>query len=124
MAKDAPHSENTREMPFDLEQALGYMDGDRTLFQELVGVFLEESVKQLKEIKEAIARGDCHLVERTSHSIKGSLSTFAAKRATEAARTLEFLGRDGKIEEFPQAMKNLEHELSLLREALIKVSST
>jgi two-component system, sensor histidine kinase and response regulator len=110
----------TREEPFDLEAALAYMDGDTSLFQELVKVFVEESAKQLKEIHTGTVSGNAKLVERAAHSIKGSASTFAAKRTVEAARHLEFLGREGKFAEFADAVTGLESELEQLKTALIK----
>lgn len=115
-------ADGLKDAPFDLEQALNYMDGDRELFLELVSVFMEESERQLNEIHSGIASGDAKVVERAAHSIKGSLSTFAAARATEAARTLEFLGRDGNLAEFPAAMAALEKEIALVKDALLKVS--
>lgn len=110
----------TPEEPFDIEAALAYMDGDKDLFQELVKVFVEESANQIREIRAGMKSGDLKLVERAAHSIKGSASTFAGKRTAEAARNLEFLGRDGKASEFPEALAVLESEIELLRAALLK----
>lgn len=113
----------TQEEPFDLEAALTYMDGDRELFQELVTVFVEESVNQIRDIHKGMENADAKLVERAAHSIKGSASTFAAKRTAEAARQLEVLGRDEKFSEFQGALTHLEGELELLRAALLKVAA-
>ena len=112
----------TPEEPFDLDAALAYMDGDKALFHELVIVFLEESTNQINQARAGIANGDAKLVERSAHSIKGSASTFAAKRSAEAARHVEVLGREGKFAEFPPALAVLEGELELLRAALLAAS--
>jgi two-component system, sensor histidine kinase and response regulator len=110
----------TQEEPFDLDAVLAYMGGDKTLFDELVKIFLQESRNQLGEIHTGMEQGVAKLVERAAHSIKGSTSTFAAKRASEAARHLETLGREGKVAEFPSAVALLEHELEILSAALVK----
>lgn len=112
----------TPEEPFDLDAALAYMDGDKALFNELVKVFVEESTNQVNQARAGIANGDAKLVERSAHSIKGSASTFAAKRSTEAARHLEILGREGKFTEFLPALAVLEGELELLNAALTAAS--
>jgi len=112
----------TQEEPFDLEAALTYMDSDKALFQELVTVFLEESANQIRDIHKGIVNADAKLVERAAHSIKGSASTFAAKRTAEAARQLEILGREGKFTEFPSAALVLEGQLELLKAALAKAA--
>ena len=104
---------------FNLEQALIHMGGDHELFQELVFVFLEESSRQIDEIRAASTERNARIVERAAHSIKGSVGTFAAKRAMEAARALEHLGREEKIASFPQAISALEEELDLLKDALL-----
>jgi two-component system, sensor histidine kinase and response regulator len=109
----------TQEEPFDLDAVLTYLDGDKALFDELVQVFLKESRNQLIEIQAGIEKGDAKLVERAAHSIKGSTGTFSAKRASEVARHLEALGREGRLAEFPAAAAALEHELELLFAALI-----
>ena len=106
------------EEPFDLDAALAYMDGDKALFHELVNLFVEESTNQINQVRAGIANGDAKLVERSAHSIKGSASTFAAKRSAEAARHVEVLGREGKFAELPPALAVLEAELELLKAAL------
>jgi HPt (histidine-containing phosphotransfer) domain-containing protein len=111
----------SQEELFDLDAVLAdYMDGDKSLFDELAKVFVEELRCQLKDIYTGIETGDSKLVERAAHSIKGSASTFVAKRACEAAQHLEALGQEGSIAEFPPAAAILEHELELLCAALTK----
>jgi HPt (histidine-containing phosphotransfer) domain-containing protein len=55
---------------------------------------------------------------RTAHGLKGSVSTFGAQAAMEAARTLEDMGRAQQLAELRQVLNTLELALAALRPEL------
>ena len=63
-------------------------------------------------------RGDGKALERAAHKLKGSMGSFGAARAAEAALRLEIMGRDGEFAQVEEAGADLEHEVARLREAL------
>ncbi len=102
----------------DREVALARVGGDAELLREIAMLFVEDYPKVLDELRDAIARGDAERVERTAHGLKGSVSTFGARPAMEAARTLEALGRARQFEEIRQVLTTLELALAALRPEL------
>ena len=112
---------NEKPSAFDLEDALEKVGGDMEIFREIIEVFLESYPDQLREIRRAIDDRDPGLVERTSHTLKGSVGTFAAKKAYETALRLEIIGREGRLEEAPREYSKLEQELNELDAALKEI---
>jgi PAS domain S-box-containing protein len=94
----------------DMSKAMEIVGGNRELFQEIAGMFLESLPAHIAEIKEGIARGDAHALERSAHSLKGSVGNFGARPAFDAAYNLEKIGREGKMGEALEALSRLEEE--------------
>jgi len=51
-------------------------------------------------------------VERTAHTLKGSVGNFGARSAVQAAQRLEAMARDRDLNEAPQAVILLESEIN------------
>jgi HPt (histidine-containing phosphotransfer) domain-containing protein len=102
----------------DWEAALERVGGDEELFREIIGIFLEEYPSLVDSIRDAVRKQDAHALERSAHSLKGSVSNFGAPSATQAAFELEVMGRKGEIHSAPAIFERLEHELVTLHHAL------
>jgi HPt (histidine-containing phosphotransfer) domain-containing protein len=94
------------------------LDNDKQLLKEVIGVFLVNCPGKLKELKAAVTARNLHRIMSASHSLCGSVSTFGAEAAVEAARKLESMGRQGKVEGVDDEFAMLEHQLVLVRSAL------
>ena len=105
---------------FDLATALSRLDGDEALFCDLAATFCSEAPKLIRAVQEALSRNDCQGLARSSHSIRGSASTFAAKRATESAATLESLAGAGDLSKAEESFETLSAQVEILRQALEK----
>jgi HPt (histidine-containing phosphotransfer) domain-containing protein len=103
---------------FDKTKAIENLGGDMDLLKEIIGIFLEDYPNQMKQIREGILAGDAEAVEHAAHSMKGSVSNFAAKRAYDAAYRLEVLGREGNLGEANEALGDLEKEIEGLKDGL------
>ena len=77
----------------DESLALSRVGGDVDLLKEVIELFLDDYPSTLEKIKSAVAASDASALEHSAHSLKGSVSTFGASRAFEAAFTLEKQGR-------------------------------
>jgi len=119
-ASDGTEAANKRptEAVFDLAAALTRVEGDRNLLRKLIGLFLAQAQKLLPEIRSAGERGDGKALERFAHKLKGSMGSFAADRAAEAALRLEIMGNNGEFVQTEEALADLEHEVARLCEAL------
>ena len=102
----------------DREVALARVGGDLTLLKEIATLFLENYNPWVAELRDAAARGDAQALERAAHGIKGSVATFGARAAVDAAQQIEQLSRRQDFSEVLQAVSLLELALATLRPEL------
>src|SRR5262249_37071093 len=86
-----PASGPPPEQVVDLDEALGRLGGDRDLLRELAATFLDQAPRWMDAIRQALDRQDAGQLKTSAHPLKGSLGTFAARAAAEAALRLETL---------------------------------
>jgi len=75
----------------------------------------------MQRIRKAVAARDCGALERTAHTLKGAVANFVVASATEAARRLEIMGREGDLSGAEAALEDLEREIARLQPALSKL---
>ncbi|MCD6298639.1 MAG: response regulator, partial [Deltaproteobacteria bacterium] len=124
MEKESPSlkKDDTRSKDvLDMSKAMEVVAGNRELFQEIADMFIENLPGYLAEIKEAISKSDADALDRSAHSLKGSVGNFGAKRAFEAAYRLEKLGKDGKMGNAENEFSTLEKELTALEAEMKRV---
>jgi two-component system sensor histidine kinase/response regulator len=114
---DTPVNE-IKEQGFDREGAMARVGGDAELLHEIACLFLEDYPRALEEIRHAAERGDARNLERSAHGLKGSVATFGAAAAMEAAKSLEAMGRAQQLAEVEQVVRTLELALAALRPEL------
>lgn len=85
---------------------------------QLAELFLQESQKQLAEIREAIGSDDASALRRAAHTMKGSAAVFAAQRTSEAARRLKMIAADGDLSQAEAVYEELVREFDRLCPAL------
>jgi two-component system, sensor histidine kinase and response regulator len=102
----------------NLAEALARVGDDADLLAEIAGVFLDGCPKQLAELRAAVARRDCPTVQRLAHTIRGSVGSFGARAACEAAERLETMGKDRDVTHAPEACVALEEAVTRLQPAL------
>lgn len=102
----------------DKSAVLAHFGGDVELVREIAGLFLQSSPDVLRQIREALARGDAEQVRRAAHTLKGSAANFLAKPVSDAAFRVEKLGRAGDLGPVPEALAALEAQVERLRSAL------
>jgi CheY-like chemotaxis protein len=119
-----PHSESlsmnqsNQELSFDPGAALKRVDGDRELLREVASLFFEDTPRLLAEVRNAIQRGDGKALERSAHTLKGSVGNFGARTAFEAAFSLEQMGRNGDFARANEVFTQLDRQVTLLIPAL------
>jgi len=92
----------------DAAATLHCVGEDRELLGELAALFLEECPRQLAGIRAALESHDCHKLQIAAHTMKGSVSTFGALAATQAALRLEVLARSGSLAGAEDLLAELE----------------
>jgi len=106
------------EAAFDQNVALARVEGDTELLQEIVALFSDEAPRLLSEIRESITHCDSKALERAAHSLKGSVGSFGAQGAFDAALRLEVMGCGGDFTHAAEACVALEKEVARLERAL------
>jgi two-component system sensor histidine kinase/response regulator len=107
----------------DREVALSRVGGDEGLLADLALLFCQESSKLLFAVEDAVVRKDVPALKRSIHSLKGSLSTFVAKEATEAASKLDELARSGDLAGAPDVYRLLATQVDRLKHALKRLGN-
>ncbi len=125
---NTPHSSAEVSVERQLHQldeslALSRVGGDTELLKEVVELFLEDYPSTVEKIKSAVASRDAAALEHSAHSLKGSVSTFGAGRAFEAAFALEKQGRSGDLSDVQNGLLQLEQALEALRPELVSLQS-
>jgi len=110
--------EPNQELNFDPNAALKRVDGDRELLKEVAGLFFEDTPRLMTDLRNAIQRGDGNALQRSAHTLKGSVSNFGARAASDAAASLEQMGRNGDFAKAPELFGRLELQINLLIPAL------
>ena len=75
---------------------------------ELVETFFEEAPAQLEEMHRALDAGDAPSFRRSAHSMKSNSATFGATQLASLSRDLEYLARDGQLDQARRKMPDLE----------------
>jgi PAS domain S-box-containing protein len=109
--------ENTK-LDFDPNAVLKRVDGDRELLREVASLFFEDTPRLLSDIRNAISCGDSKALERSAHTLKGSIANFGVRAASEAAYGLEQMGRNGDFAHTQETLTRLEQQVALLGPAL------
>jgi HPt (histidine-containing phosphotransfer) domain-containing protein len=107
-----------RESGLDRQFALSRVGGDEELLKEIAAVFVADYPNSLREIRAAIDSGDASLLERSAHSLKGSVANFGARDAVASALRLEQMGRARQMRDCAGALQELEQALASLRPQL------
>ena len=117
LAREGAHVE-TQLRQLDESLALSRVGGDVELLKEVIGLFLNDYPTTFEKIKNAVAASDATALEHHAHSLKGSVSTFGADRAFEAAFELEKQGRNKDLQRAGEGVLQLEQALEALRPEL------
>ncbi|MCP5112979.1 MAG: Hpt domain-containing protein [bacterium] len=101
--------------------ALSRVGGDEELLKEIAEIFLDQLPEALSDIRQAAEAGDAAALERTAHSLKGSIGNFGAQAAFDAALRLEMMGRSSELAGTGAALGELESALEHLNPVLSKL---
>jgi two-component system, sensor histidine kinase and response regulator len=109
---------------FDRTMALARFGNSSAVFLTLIQTYFKECPALLATLRSGLQQGDARQVQRTAHTLKGMLGTFAAQPAFTAARGLEEIAAGGDLAAAPEALAALERELAQLDVAFRRESKT
>ncbi|MCL4202720.1 MAG: Hpt domain-containing protein [Pirellulaceae bacterium] len=92
----------------DWNIALESTGDDAELLDELVGIFMEESPMLIEQIHRGLDTKDAVLVQRSAHTLKGSLRIFHALSGAELAFQIEKLAQEKDLDRVSASLAHLE----------------
>jgi HPt (histidine-containing phosphotransfer) domain-containing protein len=104
--------------PFDKQELLEELDGDREFLEESVAILAEDAPRLLAEIRQAIDSGDLDAAAAAAHTTKSMVGNFCATDAHAAALEVETQGRGGNLPACRMGLTVLEQEVGRLKQAL------
>ncbi len=81
-------------------------------------MFCTDAQGMLDDVRRSVATSDVRGVEHGAHTLKGCLGELCAKEAQALARELEFVGREGRVDEMTARFGALEASVAELLTAL------
>jgi len=105
-----------------LESLLDSVMGDQALLAEMAELWLADSERQERQIQEGLDSGDVMMVQRAAHALKGSVGTFQASAAQEAAHQLEMSAKDADLVAAKKAFELLSTQIDLVRQDLRRLA--
>lgn len=81
-----------------LDEALGRLGGDLTLFREFACIYLEDSPAMIRDVLSAAESRDSGKLERSAHALKGLASNFGARPFVDLVRQIEQAGKSNELD--------------------------
>jgi HPt (histidine-containing phosphotransfer) domain-containing protein len=107
------------ECVFDVAGTLARFGGDRELFLEMTGFFLEDAPCLFAELREAVSAQDATAIRMKAHALKGLVAGCGGVRAASAAQRVETAGQMADLADIGALTDNLEDELEQLTQAVL-----
>lgn len=107
----------------EVERLMRHFAHDRELLASAAQTFLDDSVRLLAQLREAVLQRNGAAIERVSHTLKGALGNFSASRAIDLAAELEQMGRSGRLSQAQSMFWALEGAIAELHDVLLMVDS-
>ena len=86
---------------------------------EIISLFIKDTPRQLKEIREALSAGTSETVYKTAHKLKSSAGILQANRLIKFLSDIETTAKAGKgNEDLNGLLKNAEQEYNGLEQKL------
>jgi two-component system, sensor histidine kinase and response regulator len=111
-----------RDTILDEEAVLARVGGDRRFLAEMFALYREDSPKTLRELRRSVAAGNAERVQSAAHALRGSVATFGAQAAFDAARVLEVMARNRDLTGAADALARIEREIPRLEAALAELT--
>jgi len=105
---------------FAPEEALARLEGDLSLFGELVQLFSADLPRRLDELRRCVDGGDAGGLERAAHTLKGSVNSFGGSAVADGLAALEELARDGALSGATGRVREIERDVLQFERELVR----
>jgi HPt (histidine-containing phosphotransfer) domain-containing protein len=84
-----------------------FMDDNELIF-ESIDLFMESASTRFEALKEAVAAKDAYKIMSEAHALKGVVGIFSPGDVMEAAKNLEFMGRNHDLTGVDEALAKFD----------------
>ncbi len=98
-------------------------EGQPNVVDKVVGLFLQGSPDAIRQIGEALERGDASTIGDLAHGLKSSSAFVGATRLSALCKELEQIGRAGRLEAAAARVADLRDEYARVEQALTAKSA-
>lgn len=85
---------------------------------DMAELWLVDSAKQMRLIQSGLELGDATMIQRAAHALKGSVGTFLASAAQEAANKLELSAKSGDMAGARKVFEMLSTQIDMVKQYL------
>jgi CheY-like chemotaxis protein len=117
-ARRKRHESSVANDLIDEQKLLEGLGGDHELLADVFRLFLDDSGRQLRDIRSAIARNDGVGLGHSAHALKGSIANLSSGPAYIGASVLERMANSGECASTSGAVAKLEDALQTLQSAV------
>jgi CheY-like chemotaxis protein len=117
-APSAVAQQQTECESFDTSSLLTFAAGDEELANNLIEIFLEDSPAMLQVLREAVEHADAPAIERTAHTLKGTLGYFGNSHAETLSSRLQQMAATNDLSAASETFIELEHAMDELTRSL------
>jgi PAS domain S-box-containing protein len=93
---------------FEHSRALDLAQGDESILETVVKLFLEQTPERLESIHRALDARDADSLERTAHAMEDSAVTLAMPRLRDIAHRIAVLGKRGELAQAATLVRELD----------------
>jgi len=108
--------ELTQGCPVDFDKAMENLGGERELFEEVLGLFVQTIPQIRQDLETAIASKDASRLRLVAHGLKGSAANVCAESTRRAAEQIEGMAKREDFTEIDKAFAVLDTHLKRLQE--------
>jgi CheY-like chemotaxis protein/HPt (histidine-containing phosphotransfer) domain-containing protein len=98
--------------------------GDEQLLADVIRLFLEDCPQRLAAIKSAVDQRDADAIRTSAHALKGAAGNLSATGLFEAARVLERIGAESRLDAAQAAWRVVSAEAGNVVDALRRFESS
>jgi two-component system sensor histidine kinase/response regulator len=103
---------------FDKNSFIDRLLGDEDLAKEIIKGFIEDSLRQIDILKEALDNMDTGVIYYQAHSLKGAAANISAKTLKELAYQIEIAGETGDLIKAASLIPKLDEQFEVLKKRL------
>jgi two-component system sensor histidine kinase/response regulator len=103
---------------FDKNSFIDRLLGDENLAKEIIKNFIEDSLRQINILKEALDNKDADMIHSQAHSLKGAAANISATVLKELAYQIEIAGQTKDLIKAASLIPKLDEQFEVLKKRL------